>query len=125
MGKGSPLRNCLVATDTATSRCGSGKSSGRSSTPLTSEKIAVLAPMPMAKLSTDMAAKPRSFQSVLNAYFMYESLRPCRRADPAPTRVVTYEWSALEVITVRTVKGYRNRTSVKEPPAAVSYWPGG
>ena len=43
---------------TPTSRSGSGKGSGLSSTPLTSEKSAVLAPTPRAMVSTATAVKP-------------------------------------------------------------------
>ena len=44
----------------ATRRSGSRYAGGRSSTPSTREKMAVLAPIPTARLSTTMAAKARS-----------------------------------------------------------------
>src|SRR4051812_42105759 len=96
MGNGSPLRNCSVEMERATRRRGSGKSSGRNRTPLTSEKIAALAPMPMARLSTAMAAKPRSFQSVLNAYFMYDTLGLFNTACAA--RGYMTEYTSLHIL---------------------------
>src|SRR5579862_4500522 len=86
----SSLRNCGVVMEMATRRWGSGKSSGRSRTPFTIEKIAVLAPMPMARLRMAMAAKPRSFQSVRRAYFMYEGLRPIRKYESAVPSFAKY-----------------------------------
>ena len=65
IGSGLAFRNCGDVSEIATSRSCAGKSSGRKSTPLTSEKMAVLAPMPTARLSAAIVANPRSFQSVL------------------------------------------------------------
>src|SRR5437879_5764983 len=49
-------------------RWGSGKGNGRSSTPYTTVKIAVLAPMPRASVKTATAVKPGFFASIRKAY---------------------------------------------------------
>src|SRR5262249_18697560 len=46
-----------------TRRSGSPNGSGRSSTPSTSEKIAVVTPMPTASMNTTVKVKPRAFPS--------------------------------------------------------------
>ena len=50
------------------SRSGSGYGSGRNSTPLTTLKTAVFAPMPSASVRTVMIAKPGCLQSDRIAY---------------------------------------------------------
>jgi hypothetical protein len=50
-----------------TMRCGSANGSGRISTPLTTLKIAVLAPIPSARVMTATAVKPGFFVSARNA----------------------------------------------------------
>jgi len=52
---------------TTTRRDGSLYGSGVSSTPFTTEKIAVLAPMPSASVSTTMSVKPGLFARVRRA----------------------------------------------------------
>src|SRR3989442_11352396 len=47
---------------------GSGKGSGRSSTPYTTVKIAVLAPMPSARVNTATDVNPGLFASIRAAY---------------------------------------------------------
>jgi hypothetical protein len=49
---------------TATIRSGAAKGSGRSTTALTTLKMAVVAPMPRASVSTAVAAKPGCRTSV-------------------------------------------------------------
>src|SRR5882762_2519758 len=51
-------------------RSGSGKGNGRSSTPYTTVKIAVLAPMPRASVKTATAVNPGFFASIRKAYRM-------------------------------------------------------
>jgi hypothetical protein len=48
---------------TRTSRSESGKGRERSNTPFTTEKIAVLAPMPSARVMTATAANPGAFRT--------------------------------------------------------------
>src|SRR2546426_11249182 len=52
-----------------TSRSAAGNGNGRSSTPLTTLKMAVFAPMPIASVSTATAVKPGFFSSWRKAYF--------------------------------------------------------
>ena len=58
----------------ATTRLGSRTASGRSSTPFTTEKIAVLAPMPIASVATAIVANDAFLRSARAAYRM-----SCRR----------------------------------------------
>src|SRR6266566_1166707 len=51
-------------------RSGSGKGNGRSSTPYTTVKIAVLAPIPRASVRTATAVNPGFFASIRKAYRM-------------------------------------------------------
>src|ERR1700687_1638904 len=51
-------------------RSGSGKGNGRRSTPYTTVKIAVLAPMPRASVKTATAVNPGIFASIRKAYRM-------------------------------------------------------
>jgi hypothetical protein len=55
---------------TITSRSGSANGSGRSSTALTTEKIAELAPMPKASATTATSVKPGFFKSIRTPYLM-------------------------------------------------------
>ena len=50
-----------------TRRSGSANGSGRSTTVLTTEKIAVFAPMPSASVSNAMSVKPGVFTNILSA----------------------------------------------------------
>jgi hypothetical protein len=52
---------------TETTLSASGYGSGLKSTPLTTEKMAVFAPMPSASVTTATAAKPGRFKSVRKA----------------------------------------------------------
>ena len=54
----------------ATSRSGAGNGSGRSRTALTTEKMAVLAPMPSASATMATAANPGAFHSARAPYLM-------------------------------------------------------
>src|SRR4051794_29063721 len=62
------FRNCGDIWLSDTSRSGSGRLGLRSRTPFTIEKIAVLAPIPTARLSTTIAANARSCQRDRKAY---------------------------------------------------------
>ena len=53
---------------TLSTRSGSGYGRGLSSTPLTTLKIAVLAPMPNARVSTIVTANPGRFNNILTEY---------------------------------------------------------
>src|SRR5690349_11560150 len=66
------VANWGCVSHTHTRRPESGKGSGRNSTEYTTEKIALLAPMPSASASTAMAVKPGDLKSTRDAY-----LRSC------------------------------------------------
>ena len=58
--------NSAVVSKIIISRSGSGYASGRSSTPFTTLKMAVFAPMPSASASIATAVKPGFLRSVRN-----------------------------------------------------------
>ena len=70
------------------SRSGRGNGSGRSNTPSTIEKIAVVAPIPSASISTAVATKPGDFNRWRTAIFRSrykghkEPPRECQRYSP-------------------------------------------
>src|SRR6202041_1324223 len=63
------LSKFALFSERTTSSLGRGKGKGRNSTPLTTEKSAVFAPIPKARVHTAISTKPGLFSSTRAAYF--------------------------------------------------------
>src|SRR5580698_4151092 len=105
----------LTCSPRVTRRAGSRKGSGRRSTPSTMEKIAVVAPIPKASMSTAVAVKPGDVLSCRNA-----NLRSERSLCIATVILRKYALGALQVpIPVPDSTIYFNLLRPDQPPSAV------